>query len=287
MRFIVLGSAGGKGPNPEVEHLLRIIEEHGEIAQCDFTGRADLSESIGDFVIVLGGDGSILRAARQMGWVQRPVIAVNLGKLGFLAELAPGDLEAALGDLEQGHYQVSEHLMLRCTVFQEGESLVESLGLNELAVQSGPPFALMEVDLYVDDEWVTTYSCDGLIISTPIGSTAHNLSAGGPILRKDLQAFVISPISPHTLSHRPVVDSADRLYRIVIGRTRGEPAVVVDGVVLRTLSPGNEVTISRAPICFKLVNFPGRGYYRTLREKLGWGGQLEPSRGKNKMENGK
>ena len=106
--------------------------------------------------------------------------------------------------------------MLHCSVLRDGQVLHEQLGLNEMAVLGGPPFAMMNLDLYVDSILATTYSCDGLIISTPVGSTAHNLSAGGPILRKSLQAFVISPISPHTLTVRPVVDRADRIYEVVV-----------------------------------------------------------------------
>ena len=108
----------------------------------------------------------------------------------------------------------------------------ERLGLNEVAVLAGPPFAILDIDLYVDAELVTTYSCDGLIVSTPVGSTAHSLSAGGPILRQDLQAFVISPISPHTLTNRPVVDSADRVYEMVVPEPHAGTSVVVDGRVL-------------------------------------------------------
>ena len=151
----------------------------------------------------------------------------------------------------------------------------EQLGLNEVAVHAGPPFSLMDIDLYVDSELVTTYSCDGLIVSTPVGSTAHSLSAGGPILRKDLQALVIMPMSPHTLTNRPVVDSADRVYEMVVARPNAGDSVVVDGRVLCRLQPGDRVRVERADAAFKLVTAPGHSYYRTLREKLGWSGQLK------------
>jgi NAD+ kinase len=165
--------------------------------------------------------------------------------------------------------------MFDCRVLRGGEVLARQLGLNETAIHSGPPFSLMQVDLYVDSELVTTYSCDGLIISTPVGSTAHSLSAGGPILQKSLQAMVIMPISPHTLTNRPVVDSADRVYEMVVARPRAETAVVVDGQVLCGLQPGDRVRVERAAARVKLVTAPGHSYYRTLREKLGWSGQLK------------
>jgi NAD+ kinase len=164
--------------------------------------------------------------------------------------------------------------MFDCRVSRGAEVLAGEMGLNEVAVQTGPPFAMMDVDLYVDSELVTTYSCDGLIISTPVGSTAHSLSAGGPILRKDLHAFVISPISPHTLTNRPVVDSADRVYEMVIADARQKTPVVLDGQVLCTVAPGDRIRVRRADVSFKLVIAPGHSYYRTLREKLGWGGRL-------------
>jgi len=150
------------------------------------------------------------------------------------------------------------------------------LGLNETAILAGPPFSMLYVDLYVDGELATTYSCDGLIISTPVGSTAHSLSAGGPILRKNLQAFVIVPISPHTLTNRPVVDSADRTYELVVAEPNEGTAAVVDGRVLCTLKPNDRVRVSRSEACFKLAEIPGHNYYRTLREQLGWGGRLTP-----------
>ena len=148
------------------------------------------------------------------------------------------------------------------------------MGLNETALHSGPPFSLLEVDLYVDSELVTTYSCDGLIVSTPVGSTAHSLSAGGPILRKDLEALLVMPISPHTLTNRPVVDSADLVYEMVVDHPNPETSVVVDGQVLCRLQPGDRVRVKRAACRFKLVAAPGHSYYQTLREKLGWSGQL-------------
>jgi NAD+ kinase len=139
----------------------------------------------------------------------------------------------------------------------------------------GPPFDILDVDLYVDSELVTTYSCDGLIVSTPVGSTAHSLSAGGPILRQDLQAFVISPISPHTLTNRPVVDTADRVYELVVGSPHQGTSVVTDGRMLGTLQPGDRVRVERSEAQFQLLSMPGHSYYRTLREKLGWGGRLK------------
>jgi NAD+ kinase len=133
----------------------------------------------------------------------------------------------------------------------------------------------MEIDLYVDGEFVTTYTCDGLIVSTPVGSTAHSLSAGGPILRKDLWAFVIQPISPHTLTVRPVIDAADRVYDITVRSPSESTSVVVDGVAIHVLQKDDRVQVRRAEQNFRMIDVAGHGYYRTLREKLGWGGRMQ------------
>ncbi|MDZ7619029.1 MAG: NAD(+)/NADH kinase, partial [Patescibacteria group bacterium] len=210
LRAILMGA--GQRPNvlPEAERLRPLIERHAHIVAEDFTGTVDMSNQDADLAIVLGGDGAILRAAHQMGCRQHPVVAVNLGKLGFLADLSPAEVPDILRDFAAGKLGVIEHLMFECRVVPHGqaEPTFRQLGLNEVVVWGGATFAIMNLDLYVDSEWVTTYSCDGLILSTPVGSTAHSLSAGGPILRKDLDAFVISPVNPHTLTNRPVVDSA-------------------------------------------------------------------------------
>lgn len=273
-RAFVLGAAGRANVVEEARRLRPVIEQYVEIVAFDFAGKVDLRPFEAELAIVLGGDGTILRAAHQMGERQVPVLAVNLGKLGFLADLSPAELPAVLQDFVEGKLRVIEHLMFDCRVFRDQRVESRKLGLNETAVASGSPYSMLDIDLYVDSELVTTYSCDGLIVATPVGSTAHSLSAGGPILRKNMQAFVISPISPHTLTNRPVVDSADHVYEMVVPKPNPATAVVVDGQVLCTLAPGDRVRVEQAEPKFKLVAGPGHSYYRTLREKLGWGGRL-------------
>ncbi len=275
LRVFLLGAGGRPDVLAEADRLRPIIEQSARIVATDFSGTEDLSTIEADLAIVLGGDGSILRAARQMGHRQIPVVAINLGKLGFLANMVPGDLPHVLQNFAAGKLPVLEHLMFECTVFRHEEVCGQQLGLNETVIHAGTPFTLINVDLYVDSDLVTTYSCDGLIVSTPVGSTAHCLSAGGPILRKNLQAFVVLPLSPHTLTMRPVVDSADCVYEMVVERPNAGTSVVVDGRELCQLQPGDRVRVERAAPQFKLVANPGHTYYRTLREKLGWGGRLK------------
>ncbi|NLF08991.1 MAG: NAD(+) kinase [Pirellulaceae bacterium] len=274
LRVFLLGAANRPKVLDEAARLRPIIKKFAQIVCDDFTGTADLGQLEADLAIVLGGDGSILRAAHQMGQRQVPVAAVNLGKLGFLANMTPEELPGVLKDFHAGKLDTREHLMFDCTVARNGEVPFRQLGLNETAILAGAPFALIDVHLYVDSDLVTTYSCDGLIVATPVGSTAHCLSAGGPILRKDLQAFVVLPLNPHTLTMRPVVDAADRVYEMVVERPNEGTAVVVDGRMICQLQPGDRVRVARAAPRFKLVAYPGHTYYRALREKLGWGGRL-------------
>lgn len=272
---ILLGS-GDRRPKimSAVDNIRPVIEKHLKIVHEDLDYSSDFSGIHADLAIVMGGDGSILRAAKKMDRHQLPVLGVNLGKLGFLADIQTDDLDKALELIAAGEYRVVDHLMMQCQVFENGKLIFDELGLNEAAFLGGPPFNIQRIDLTIDGEFATTYSCDGLIVSTPIGSTAHNLSAGGPILRKNLQAFVISPISPHTLTVRPVVDTADRVYQICIKEPNESTSIVLDGQVLCHLTESHCVKIQKAESIFQLIEIAGKGYYRTLREKLGWRGAL-------------
>lgn len=225
-----------------------------------------------DLVVVLGGDGTILRSCRQLGTHQLPMLGVNLGRLGFLADLSPTEFEEKFPRLVRREYQVVHHLMFECRLLREDGSNETHLGLNEAAVLSGAALRMLDVELRIDGERVTTYSCDGLIISTPVGSTAHSLAAGGPILRQDLQAFVITPISPHTLTNRPLVDRADCTYVLSMPVVPVGAMLVVDGQIKRPLLPGDRVEVRRAAVTFQLARLSGHSYYDTLHRKLHWGG---------------
>jgi NAD+ kinase len=274
LKVLLLAAVERRELAAHVDRLMPLVNELADVVVKDLDLADDLSVVDFDLAVVLGGDGSMLRAAHQMGRRQRPIVGVNLGKLGFLADLSPDQFIAELPAICSGTLPVIEHLMFESCVVRDGQMMFPQLGLNEIAVLAGPPFAILDLNLYVDSELVTTYSCDGLIISTPIGSTAHSLSAGGPILRQDLQAFVICPISPHTLTNRPVVDSADRVYEVVAPHPQVGTALVADGRMVCQLEAGDRVRIERSEARFQLVALPGRSYYHTLRAKLGWGGRL-------------
>lgn len=273
-RVLMLGAGNRPDLIERAEQITAVVGQHAEIVLTDFEQLQDLSGLEADFAVVIGGDGSILRAARQLHAQQIPVLGVNLGRLGYLAPLAPEDLPQVFPEVCRGKCQIIEHLMFQCSVRRNGQPLKSVLGLNETAIHGGPPYKILDVDLYVDGDLATTYSCDGLIISTPVGSTAHGLSAGGPILRRDLQVFEILPISPHTLTVRPVVDSAHRVYEAAVRNPNDETSVVVDGQLICRLTEADRVRVEQAACSFLMIEAGEQNYYRTLREKLGWGGTI-------------
>src|SRR5688572_7175073 len=178
-RTLLLGSGDRPNVLEEAARLKPIVEQHLEVVHEDFFYQTDLAPIEADLAVVMGGDGSILRASLLMQARQIPILGVNLGKLGFLASLDPDQLVRLLPEVAAGQVRIVEHLMFRCSVSRGGQVVAETLGLNETAIFAGPPFSMLTAELYVDAELATTYACDGLIISTPVGSTAHSLSAGG------------------------------------------------------------------------------------------------------------
>jgi NAD+ kinase len=275
MRVILLGNGSRPGVREEAERLLPFLRQHCEVVVFDLDQEAELGGQTADLALVLGGDGSILRAARQMGYRQIPVLGVNLGKLGFLADLSPDELRRCIPVVTCGDYRISHHVMYECILEEEGGAELRHartlLGLNEVVVHAGPPFHMIDLDLVVDGETVSRFSGDGLIVSTPVGSTGHSLSAGGPVLGQELPAFVITPICPHMLTNRPLVDSADKTYTILVRRASPGTTLIVDGQENFALTVRHRITVRKAPVTFQLVKVPGHSYYQTLRDKLRWG----------------
>lgn len=267
----------------EARRLQTMLERSGHRVTSRLAVRSEWGEgrfhpdegTTADLVVVLGGDGTILRTARWMGYEQVPVLGVNLGTLGFLADFSITEAEIALADIAAGRFRLVEHLMFETEIIRDSVTIHRELGLNETSILAGPPFSMIEICLFVDGEIATTYRSDGLIVSTPVGSTAYNLSAGGPIVRKDLDAFVFTPLNPHTLTNRTVVDSATRSFELLVPRPNEGSACVVDGRLITIVAAADRVTIRRAVPRFTLVETRTHGYYRTLRDKLHWGGGIQ------------
>jgi NAD+ kinase len=277
-KVVILGVPDRERVRSELKRLRPAIAQRADIIAEDLDFAYDFSNCEHDLVIVLGGDGSILQAARQMGKNQSPVLGVNCGRLGFLAALSPDDFLNTWPDVCRGAFDVVDHLMLHTSLIREGEIVAQQVALNEAAILGGPPYRILDIDLYADGNLASRYRCDGLIIATPIGSTAHNLSAGGPILRRHLQAIVISPISPHTLTYRPLVDSADTRLELTLTEPSESTCIVVDGRILGRVLPGDRVRVERADQTFQMLSVDGQNDYRTLRDKLGWGGSVPITR---------
>lgn len=275
MRAIVMGAGDRPGVWNAFSRLRSELEKHLQIVAVDFSWSEDMSKVPSEIALVFGGDGSVLRSAHMMGKAQRPVLAVNLGTLGFLANVRIEDLFSVLKTLDPERLPVVNHLMLECEIREELTNIVRQrrFFLNEvLAVHEHERFRMVHITLSVDGQDATTFRCDGLILSTPVGSTGHSLSAGGPILRKDIDAIVVVPINPHTLSQRPVIDSADRHYELRVVGSGGK--VLIDGMDFLLIRPEDRVVIRRADVAFQMIELPEHGYYATLRDKLGWSGQI-------------
>lgn len=270
MDFIILGN-GTKSQVPiEAESLRLAIESRGgRVVRTDLVQEALLYDELADITLVLGGDGAIMRAARQMEYRQIPILGINLGTLGFLAEVGLEEIHERLDEVLQRSYRTTSHMMFKCLV-ESPSGRTQILGLNDIVIRSGPPFRMVDLELSVDEEIVSRFRGDGIIISTPVGSTAYNLAAGGPVLGQELQCFVITPLCGHTLTTRPVVDSADCVYSIRLRQSEGA-YLVVDGQEAIELTPRHRVTIRRSNVVFQMVRLTGKTFYRTLHDKMNWG----------------
>jgi NAD+ kinase len=272
--LVLLGNGGRPEIAAEAERLAAAIAATPGLrcAGVDLSADSDLSELRADIALVLGGDGTVLHAARRMGDRPTPVLGVNLGRLGFLADLNPPVYGDLLAELARRRYAVDNLMTLAGALLPRRGTPRTFRGLNDVVLRAAPPFHLLEVGLSIDGESVIAYRGDGLIVATPVGSTAHSLSAGGPILPPDAHMFVITPICAHTLTQRPLVDGAHKVYELTPHVAPGVSAyVVVDGQVQVPLDPGDRVIVRRGGTPFPMVRLAGHSFYRTLRDKLGWG----------------
>jgi len=273
-----------KGPVAEaMREFAQFLKGKAEIvASCHIQEcRPDMLRR-SDFAVVLGGDGSIISAARFLSEAEVPVIGVNLGRLGFLAEFSVGEFKSQFDDIISGRARIEKRMMLCCQVSSRpvpaggtrraGRNRARfcSTAVNDVFIAAGSPFRVIEMRITVDGEQLPSSVGDGLIISTPTGSTAYNLSAGGPILSGAMEAMVITAICPHTLNFRPIVIDAASVVEISCTRINEGTTVSVDGQVATGLALGEVVTVSRVRSRFRVVENPLRTRWDTLVTKLGW-----------------
>jgi len=273
LRVVMLGNGSKPEVQIEAESLAKALSEAPgvELVGVDLSSDSDLADLPADIAIVLGGDGTVLHTARRMQDHPTPVLGINLGRLGFLADLTPAAFRQRLVDLSARQFTIDNLMTLSCVLTARDGPSRTYRGLNDAVIRAAPVFHLVEIGLSIDGESVMTYRGDGLIIATPVGSTAHSLSAGGPILPPNAHMFVVTPICPHTLTQRPLVESAHRVYEVAPLLEGVSTVLVVDGQVQVPLRCGDRVTIRRGKTPFPMVRLPGHSFYRTLRDKLGWG----------------
>ena len=224
-----------------------------------------------DAVIALGGDGTMLTAVRSLAGLDKPLLGVNIGSLGFMTSVAEDDLRSALVCLRDDTYAVSERCVAGAEVNHDGREYVYH-ALNDVVITSGESARVITLGVRVDGKPVTSYMCDGLIISTPTGSTGHSLSAGGPILTPETPAFVISPICPHTLSSRPLVTPDSCLIDVTIERQSGSSRLSVDGQLCLALDCGDILKVRRHSRSVRFLHLPEYDYFDVMRRKLRWRG---------------
>jgi len=228
-----------------------------------------------EMVVVLGGDGSMLSAARNLVPFGKPMLGVNRGRLGFLTDISPDVIGEQIRAVMGGDYSIEERSLLDALVYRRGEVVAEGDALNDVVVNSGTSAQMIEVELYIDGEFVNRQRADGMIVSTPTGSTAYSLSGGGPIMHPALDALLIVPMFPHALSSRPIVVKGGSEIRLdVLARNRIHPPVTCDGQVNMTARPGDSVILRKKPYTLSLLHPPGHSFYASCRDKLHWSGAL-------------
>ncbi|HVY53585.1 MAG TPA: NAD(+) kinase [Gammaproteobacteria bacterium] len=234
-----------------------------------------------DLVVVVGGDGSLLNAAHTLVKDEVPVLGINRGSLGFLTDIHPTELVKIKAILD-GNYILEERFLLTANIELDGQTLnprfEHNCALNEFALIPGAVPHMIEFEVYIDDQFVCSQRSDGVIIATPTGSTAYALSAGGPILHPELNAIVIVPMFPHTLSVRPIVISGDKKVTLVVTpNNKASPRLACDGQTYLHASSGSHITITKNPEKLQLIHPRDHDYYETLRSKLHWGQKLQYS----------
>ena len=290
-KLVIFGDPQKKGVTEAVEQFQTFIKEKAEItgnydvvhlqSTCLNNNRLSISANTEihnvlkkcDYAVVFGGDGSIICTARLVSEANVPVIGVNVGKLGFLAEFSVNELKNLFPDIIEGKVKIEKRMMLDCRIVDSRDKSEKfyAAAINDVYITAGPPFRMIELKMFVDGQPLAGCVSDGLIISTPTGSTAYNLSAGGPIVSPKMDAMVITPICPHSLTFRPIVINANSTIEVVGVRVNDGTTVSVDGQVSLKLSSEETVKITKQDSFFMIVKNPLLSQWDTLAAKLSWG----------------
>jgi len=241
------------------------------VTGCALTERDEIASLKPAFVIVLGGDGTLLAAARCVAQAQIPILGVNLGSLGFLTEVALEELYPTLQAVHENQCGTERRAMLYCQLVRAGKCIAEYSALNDIVAGKGTISRMADFDLFMNGVFISNYKADGLILSTPTGSTAYSLASGGPILAPDVDGFVITPVSPHSLTNRPLVVHDTAQFEIMVKTTPDESYLTVDGQVGTHLRSGDRVICRKADDYVILLRLKNKNFFDVLRAKLKWG----------------
>jgi NAD+ kinase len=279
-RVAIVAKVHAKEASSVVRTLSKWLHERGieTFVEASFAKKARAGASFTldtlprdlSLVVVLGGDGTLLSVARAIGGKQIPILGVNLGSLGFLTDVALRDLYDSLESVVAGRATIDSRMMLRAELLRKGEPLASELVLNDVVITKGAIARIIEVGVEIDQQFVALVRADGLIVSTPTGSTAYSLAAGGPLVHPNLDAVILTPICPHTLTYRPVVVSDKSKIELTLRGEPGEVYVTFDGQTSQPMQPGDVVQVRQSRHQVKLVSPPGKNYFQVLRHKLRW-----------------
>ena len=264
----------GKQNSPETETSLREMREFLRKRGCEVLAAGDTRA---DLAIVIGGDGTMLGAARDLVRHHVPLVGINQGRLGFMTDIGHNDMQTGISAILEGKYALEERSLLDAEISRQGKSVLRTIALNEAVIGKGAQGRLIEFELRVDGEFVYRLRADGIIVATPTGSTAYALSAQGPILHPAVPALTLVPLNPHTLSARPVSVSDRCVIEIVLLHAIDARAHF-DGLALHDMSAGDRLVLKRSADAVRFVHPPGYHYFATLREKLGWSEAIEKRR---------
>jgi NAD+ kinase len=270
-KIIIFGDKRRENVLETIQKFTRFVRGKADIVANCFRGDCltyVLQEA--DYAFVFGGDGTILSAARDLSENNIPVVGINVGRLGFLAEFSLAQVKKSFDRLVSDRKLIEKRMMLKCTIKNKNEEKLTSTAINEVVVTAGPKFNMISLQMKVAGQSLADCIGDGVIVSTPTGSTAYNLSAGGPMLSARLSAIVITPICPHTLSFRPIVIDAEKKVDIYPQRINDGTTVILDGQILCSLDLNDVVTIEKHKGCFLVVNNPLQTQWETLAGKLNW-----------------
>jgi NAD+ kinase len=278
-KVVVVGKRQRPQALPVVRQVARLVRKHGlKVAFDPHTARAlgrkpasRAGMPSGDLYVVIGGDGTLLSVARATTARPRPILGVNLGGLGFLSEIGPEEVEPALDEVLRGRFAIERRMALEVTLMRGRRYAPLHRVLNDVVINKSALARIVNLELTIDGEFVTVYRADGLIVSTPTGSTAYSLSAGGPIIHPGMTALIIAPICPHTLTMRPLVVSESATVDVTLRSNDSEVYLTLDGQVGHPLRGGDRVRVRRSRQPVFMVRAGRTNYYEVLRRKLRWG----------------